>query len=441
MCVLNSRSVVTLGIIVLAASPLAAEQVTLQELLPDNRAFAITTKIDVSGTFETPIGNNKTKSLAMKSTANFSYLERRLSGSGRDARAFRSIRYFRGEPGATTTVDDRVTASRLADHLRLVVAEGRREGFVLYTPNQLMRRADLDLLTMPADGLGLLALLPAKAVEVGDDWSVGTWVPQLLMGVEAVVKAEMKCKLMQVSGGVARVDVNGSIEGAVNGSATNITLAGYFLFNVADQHISSWRFEQNETRTVGTVNPGMKVKAVVTGQRQQSNNYGPLNDTTIASIPLEPSAAQLQLLYVAPWKTRFIHDRDWHIFHQTKQVSIMRLLDRGALIAQLNLSPIESVAAGSHTAPEQFVSDISTSLGAQLKSIESKEPIRVNDDRFLYRVHAKGMVGKRGMNWIYFLCAAPSGRQVSMVFTLEDAALPHLKSRDSQLASTLTFLE
>ncbi len=425
----------------LTASSLSAQQVKLQELLPDNRAFAVKTKVDVSGTFETPVGNNKTKSLSMKSTAQFDYLERRLSGSGRDARSFRSIRYFQGQPGATTTVDNRVTAIRLADHLRVIVAEGRREGLLLYSPNQLMRRADLDLLTMPADGLALLALLPPKAVEPGDEWSVGTWVPQMLLGVEAVVKSDMKCKLAQVTGGLARVEVNASVEGAVNGSGTNITLAGHFQFNVADQHIASWQFEQNETRTVGTVNPGMKIKAVVTGQRESSNKYGPLNDTTIASLPLEPSAAQLQLIYVAPWKTRFIHDRGWHVFHQTQQVSIMRLLDKGALVAQLNLSPIEKVAAGSHTAPSQFVSDISTSLGSQLKSIASQEQVQVGDSRFLYRVHAKGVIGKRGMNWLYFLCAAPSGQQVSMVFTLEDAAMEKLNKRDSQIASTLTFLD
>ncbi|MDA1015483.1 MAG: hypothetical protein O3A00_13655 [Planctomycetota bacterium] len=429
-----------------------AEQYSLKEPVPDQRVYAIKTQINIEGQFQIPgsdvkpVGptNSPVKprrsTWDMTSTANFDYLERRLGGAGRDAHAFRSARFFRGTPGARTKVGDRITASQLADPLRFLVAEGRRSGVLLYSTRQLMRREDLDLLAMPGDSLAMLTLLPANAVDVGEEWSLDTWIPQMLMHVDAVIQADLKCKLANVTGDIARIEVNGSVEGAIAGAETKVAVTGHFDFNLKQQFVSAWKIEQRETRSVGTVSPGMEVKATTTATRQPSVDSGPLTDATLATIKLDPPPEQLNLIYVTPWKTSFVHDRNWHVFHQTKQVAVMRLLDRGSLVGQLNLSPIESVQAGSRTAPSQFVADIRSSLGGQFSEIVTQEAVPQGDAMFLYRVQAKGKIGERGMNWIYYLCSASSGRQVSMVFASEDALLERLEKHDREIATSLRFL-
>ena len=435
-----------------------ADQYTLKEPVPDNRVYAVKTRIDVEGQFQIPGSEDKSPPASkmppaskspvkprrstwdMTSVAEFDYLERRLGGSGRDARAFRSARFFRGTPGARTKVGERITASQLADPLRFLVAEGRRSGVLLYSTRQLMRREDLDLLAMPGDSLAMVTLLPAKAVDVGEEWALDTWVPQMLMHVDAVIKADLKCKLASVNGNVARIEVNGSVDGAIAGAETKVSVLGHFDFDLNQQCVSAWKIVQQETRSVGTVSPGMQVKATITAQRQISDESGALTDATLATIQLEPPIAQLNLVYVTPWRTSFVHDRNWHVFHQTEQVAVMRLLDRGSLVGQLNMSPIESVQPGSRTAPVQFVADIKTSLGQQLTEIVGQEAVPVGGSMVLYRVQARGKVGDRGLSWIYYLCSAPSGKQVSMVFASEVALLDRLQKHDRGIAKSLRFL-
>ncbi|MEZ6047906.1 MAG: DUF6263 family protein [Planctomycetaceae bacterium] len=70
----------------------------------------------------------------------------------------------------------------------------------------------------PGDGLAVLALLPEKAVEVGESWSVPDWGLQMLTATEAVMKSEMTCKLERVEKNVAYITFKGSLKGATGGS-------------------------------------------------------------------------------------------------------------------------------------------------------------------------------------------------------------------------------
>ena len=79
-------------------------------------------------------------------------------------------------------------------------------------------------------------------------------------------------------------------------------------------------------------------------------------------------------------------------------------------------------------------------MGASLKSITKAEIFEVPDERFLYRVTAVGQSNGIEMHWLYYLCAAPSGRQVSYVFAVETKLLERLGNRDLGIVSTLQFL-
>src|SRR6185369_3355685 len=86
-----------LGTILFAAHPVAtgAEgRVDLREEATDARAFAVTTRLQVDGNMQAAAGGGKAVNLKLKVNAQLGYTERRLSGTGRDALAFRSLRQY-----------------------------------------------------------------------------------------------------------------------------------------------------------------------------------------------------------------------------------------------------------------------------------------------------------------------------------------------------------
>ncbi len=434
-------------------SVFAAEKVELAEPEADARVRLVRSHVQVSGQLQTAAGGGKKIPLKLSADAQYRFLERRLSGAGRDAETLRAARLYRfANNEAEVTPADAPTGAtpkkstlKLPETKHLIVAHGRREGAMLYSPTATLTYDQLDLISTPGDSLSLLSLLPREEIAAGDSWKPETWAVQMLCGIEAMTKGEITCKLEEADGKSARVTFTGGGEGATLGAPTTVQLAGEFTFDRVAKLMTRARVTQTEGRSIGAAKPGLEVTANVTLERSLSDDNSDaklLSDAAVAELPVEP-AAEMQFLRFESWGTRFYHDRDWHQFHQTNDVAVLRLMEHGSLLAQVNVSPIPAAAAGSHTSEEQFQTDIRQSLGKRLKSItkaEQLKPRNANDRRFLFRVSADGEADGVPMTWFYHLCAAPNGQQVSFVFAVETKNLEKFNNRDLSLVRLLEFI-
>lgn len=421
-------------------NPVQAETYEFREPIQDARTFKVDSTIKVEGQLETAIKSGKARSLELNVDGKLLYLERRLPGTGRDAEAFRSLRYYE-EATATIDVQGQKTFARGRDMHRMIVAEGQTEGLSLHSPTSPLMPSELELMNSPGDSLPVLALLPQTDVEVGEVWTPDRWVLQSLTGLEAVLKSELTCKLESVEDELAVISFEGSIDGATVGAQTEITIDGKLQFRLDKNFISRLEMKQTEKRSVGSVSPGMKVTASVNWNRTLEPTTGPLTDEKLASIPLETKPESKYLSFEPPWDVRLLLPRDWYVFHQTGQVAVLRLLDKGSLIAQTNISKIPSVKAGEHTSEEQFQQDIRTSLGDKLIEILKAENLSPEDGRYIHRVTVAGKANDVPVRWIYYLCTAPNGRQISFVFTVDEKLVEQLGDRDSDVVLSLEFLE
>jgi hypothetical protein len=192
-------------------------------------------------------------------------------------------------------------------------------------------------------------------------------------------------------------------------------------------------------------------------KRTIAEKSGRLTDALVKAIPISPEEDALSLLFDAePWGARMRHSRDWYLFHAVMegpaQVAILRLIDRGSLIAQCNVSPIAAVAPGQTTPLEQFEADIKASLKNRLKSITAREQVNVDNGMKVFRVVAEGQFTIKGKanekdaettvptHWIYYLCTAPNGQQASFVFAVESSLLEQMGSKDEELVRSLQFV-
>ncbi|MCA9014311.1 MAG: hypothetical protein KDA77_03170, partial [Planctomycetaceae bacterium] len=61
--------------------------------------------------------------------------------------------------------------------------------------------------------------------------------------------------------------------------------------------------------------------------------------------------------------------------------------------------------------------------------------------RFIHRVTVAGKANEIPVQWIYYLCTAPTGKQISFVFTVDEKLVEQLGNRDTDIVLSLEFME
>lgn len=435
----------------------AQDRVRLAERPTDLRVFQVVTQVRTQGKLTTPEGSGKTRELALESTAQFTFRERRLPPGGRDAAAYRALREFDAAQ-MQATVENEPTSLSLPAASRLVVASGQREGVLSYSLRTLLTRDLVDLLNLPADPLALSALLPSTAVAVGEEWAVPEWAAQMFAGIEAVETARLTGRLLAVDQGTARLGLQGTVQGLQEGTRTTVTVEGEATFDLAGEFLRGARITSRIQSAIGAVTPGIDAAVSVQVDRRVAPQAGGITDALVESIPLDPPPEALRLVFDAgPWRARLRHDRNWYVFHAVfdapPKVVILRLVERGSLICQCNFSPIPDAPPGEHTPLGEYERDIRTALGKALRTIARQEVTSLPEGRTLVEVVAEGEVevagrGRDGasaavaipMEWHYYILADARGRQMSFVFAVEKGLVEQLAGRDRELVTSLEFL-
>ncbi len=423
-----------------SSSLLLAESYLIRESNTDTRSFRITVQIEAKGSLKTPSKEKKPTDLPLQLHASMDYIERRLPPAGRDARAWRSVRIFK-QAQSKVVVKDQTTTIQISPQLSQVVAEGDRSGLIFYDSKVLLKRSDLDLLTLPGDPLCLLAALPVQEVELEETWTVPDWAAQMFAGVEAATTTKLTGKLVSVKEDQATLQFLGEVSGATAGAQVQVILNGTAQFDLKQQMLTSFKLTQQEKRSISTVSPGMDITATIQWKRSRALPAEAIPETSLSKIPLDaPPVSKLLQFQSKFWNIRLQHGRNWHLFQELPEVTVMRLVESGSLISQCNIAKIRTARPGEHVPPEQFEKDIRTSLADQLSEIVDAGEVPSQNGNYIFRVIAAGSATDLEMVWNYYLCAHPDGRQVSFVFAVERANLETLNDRDLAIVQSLEFL-
>ena len=327
-----------------AVRSLAADRVELKEDAAGGRILEVAADVDVSGKLYPQPGADKALKLAVE--ARFRYAERVLPATGREAESLRSVRLY-SEARASIEAGEQISNATLRPAVRLIVAQGQADGLELFSPSGPLTYGELELVRIPGDTLAVLALLPASAVETGESWKAPGWSLPLLSGQEAIEKGELTVKLESIESDTARISFAGEVTGAALGAPSVVGIEGHLLFDLEQKLVKGIELSQTEKRSIGAVSPGLDVTAKSTVQRAPASRPVRLSDKDLAQVPLEPNPASRLLTFEAPaWNLRFYHDRRWHLFHQTAETAVLRLLDKGGLIAQCNIKKLVDAGRG-----------------------------------------------------------------------------------------------
>jgi hypothetical protein len=415
-----------------------AQKIRLEPRRAANELSRVEVALQVGGDLRL-VSEGKSKNLPMSVVANLKYDEQILALDGA-RRPSRSVRYY-DEARAAIKVDKGGEKPSLdPTHRMIVVDKASKSPAAMFCPTASLRREELDLIELPGNTLLIDRLLPSEAVAAGQSWKLNDEILAELLGLDAVSWSDVDCMLAKADDGLADVAAAGSLNGAVGGVATEIELKIKYKFDRATNRISFLALLIKEKRSVGHVGPGLDTVAKVIITISPLSKSQNLKPEAVRSVPSKPTPELAQLSYSGgSGRFRLQYDRRWYLTSDDSKLAVMRMVERGDLVAQCNLSPL--AAQKGPVTLAQFQRDVQASLGKNfgqfVKASESKNEAGYT----VLRLVVHGTVSQLPIEWIYYLIEDEKGKGVSLAFTFEQELEGRFGQSDRELVNSLRLVE
>jgi hypothetical protein len=403
----------------------------------------VETLLEVTGDVKQPAGNEKQKNTTekMEVVAGFRY-EERLCKSQEKNKSLLSVRQY-NLAKAKMKIGKDLKTPELKGKTRTIVSRLDGDKVSLFSPNGALRGEELLLVEdLPGNTLTLDRLLPDKEVKVGDSWQISDAQLRSFLSIDAVTESRVEAVFTAVADDVAMVEIVGEVQGIYLGAETKMTIQAKYQFDLSARRINWLGILIQEDRSVGHVGPGFNLIARLQVKISPLEKPQHLTDEFISSINTAASENVLGLKYdggKGAW--RFAHDRNWYVFQDDAQTTVLRRLYNGELVAQCNIADMGTVDINTMTTLEKFKNEISSGLGKSYRKIVAADQY-VNDAGYkVYSVMIDGAVDDLPLRWVYNLLTDQDGRQSVVVFVIEAKMLKIFGNSDDMLLNTYRMIK
>ncbi len=392
----------------------AAADVDLHAAIADDRTAKIHYTVAIRGKIITPADDGTTE-LKVSSDAEFDFDQRQFRSQLTGPFSLRAYRRFQTAAVDTLVGPDHRTKVQLPQSHRLLQVYGTDTTLMHLSTDVHLSRQQVDLLQLPFDPLVAAGLLPARTLGSNDEkWNAESWVVPRLVGMEAAVSQSVTCHLAELTDSTAIIRFDGKAEGAVNGSASSVSLDGQLTVNRMTRVITSLKSTLREKRSPGTVSPGLDVTADVQWSQAPLAQEADLPDELPETLPAESS---LLLTLPTPWRLLLLHGREWHLFHETSQLVMLRMLHNGSLIGQCNIIPAAKLPPGEFTPDAKFRDEVQMALATRQAVIADTKVIPEQNGWRFHLVRAISETTAKTILWDYYLCTHSGGEQFHIIFS------------------------
>jgi hypothetical protein len=369
------------------------------------------------------------------------YVEKTLAVPEDAKDAWRSVRDYQ-KVTADVKVGEGQFKPTLAPEHRRIVVEAAGQTVTLFSPDGNLTRDELDAIDIQANSLLLDLLLPEKSVTIGDHWQHSAELLGAFLRLDEVAKTTVESTLKEVTGTVARFEIAGRVEGAIDGVSTVIEMKGRYRFDLRTKRIDWLGMLIQENRENSFVSDGVDVVSrlaiKITPVKEPTN----LSDEALAKLTLKPSPESVCLAYesaVGDWRCAL--DRRWYLYHQRPKIdtAVLRFVDRGEFTGQCNLSSLPQRKPDELISLEKYQEDIQKALGKGFGEFVEASQTSNDANYRIYRVAANGTSSEIPMQWIYYLVADSQGRQVAFTFAVEQKLIERFAGADRALVESMRF--
>ena len=240
---------------------------------------------------------------------------------------------------------------------------------------------------------------------------------------------------------IAIISLAGKVTGAIGGVSSDIELKGKLNFDLKQRAVTWLTLAYKENRAIGHAQPGFEVLTTLRMVSVPAKPIAELSDKALAGLSLKADAGQTLIeLNSDSGGFQLAHDRRWSVMLERTDLTVLRLVDRGDLIAQCNITPRPPLAKDQQLSMAGFQDDVKRVLGNNFEEIvEATEETTESGLRVL-RVVVAGKVGELAIQWTYYHLSDDAGHRASLVFTLESTLLERFAHIDRELIGNFRFL-
>lgn len=400
----------------------------------------VETLLEVAGDLSL-VDGDKVAKLPLGVNAKLVYDEKLIDGAPNSLASLRALRHYT-HAAADIKIEKGSVHPELRGERRLIGVSMGKTGGTIFSPDGPLLREELDLIDVQGNSLAIEAILPSEPVSQGQRWPQSAESLALLLGLEATSASDVESLLIDVADNAAKVELSGTVHGAIHGVASEIELRAKYKFDLELNRITWFAMAIKERRSIGHVDPGIDVVAKLQMKLQPG----------VTCEQLEPSALKLTNQSFTNIDTRLSHesfggnygvlyDRRWFIMHDEGKSTVFRLIDRGELIAQCNISVPAQNGPQHVPSLEKFQQEIEQSLGDHfgqfVRASEGHDPL----GRRILRVDATGTASDLAIQWSYVHVTDETGNQAVLLFTVEEALAERFGEAGKRLADTVYFLK
>ena len=364
------------------------------------------------------------------------YVSQRLAADA-DHRGRRAIRRYEEAAGRIHIRKWEIATSLGAS--RRVVAVDRHPGRPLtyYSPLGPLTTQDLDVVSIQFDPLVVDELIPGGRYEPGDSWKVAPTLLATLFGLDAVLESDLRGQVSAIDDRAVRVELQGKLEGTIDGVTSRLEVRGKLRWDRARQRVSWIAVQFRERRDISHTAPGFDTKARLRVE------ISPYRGDVVTDAGLRrramagPTPPDLLVALVSPTGFELLHSRQWKLVIDGPDVTVLRMIRQGELIAQANLVRLND---GRQLTLAEFQREVRQALGDQFRQWVTAEEKQDGDIHHLHVV-AAGEASGLAVQWIYHHVHDGRNRRATVAFTVESKLMERFAGEDEQIVSTLKLTQ
>jgi len=382
----------------------------------------------------------KTTRLPLSGMAQHRFVEKVLEVAA-DGLPKRVLRKY-DEAHAVFTLHGAAQQRSLRPERRLqVVYLGDRE-MVNYSPAGPLTREEWDLTGRHFNTLAIPALLPQRQVRLGDSWVVPAGIVQRVASLDAVIGHELEGRFEAVQGTEAMIRLTGSASGILDGAEVKVSMEGTLRWDLATRRWVSLDWKHREERSQGPVTPASQTTTTVEVRRSQPGTAAGFPADSNAPIPVSVPHELVRLSFQHPrGRWSFAYDRSWHVVAQSDRYVVFRLLERGQLLAQLNVSSLAKGKPGELMSEADILRLIKEAPEFEVGQIQEAKAIPSDRGYGIYRVSVTGKAHGLPLVQQVYALVGPKGDRILMSFTFEPENADRVQAYCAQVVASVRFAE
>jgi hypothetical protein len=412
-----------------------AESVLLAARSAAGRSQNVRAVIEIRGELKLNPDGTQVRRLPMEVKADLSYAERFLST--RSAGPLAARKY--GQAEAIIRMKDNQLTQTLRDDRTLVLVHVRKQGLELVSAGGPLTREELELIDVPGSSAVVADLLPGKTVAVGAKWKLADDTVIRLVGLDAVGEQSLEGTLTKVDGDVAIIDLAGKVSGAVGGITSEMDVLAKLNFDVRRQAVTWLALQFREQRAIGHAQPGYDALVRVRMQIEPAPAPPELSDQALAGASALSTGQSLLEFRAEKAGIEVVHDRRWRVLSDRFDTVILRMVDRGELIAQCNIVRLVPLPKGQELSLAAFQQDVEKALASSQGQIVDAARAESENGLRLLRITVAGMASELPIQWIYYHVSSPKGYRATLVFTMKAKLAERFASADRELIESLVL--